>query len=155
MAWSLIHMFSESFIDGFGYMTSGKEAYSLGSLNGTLSPLKWAIWTYFKGYMSLPKSIFRAAIGTMKVSYFGSGAVARNSFCFISSTYLIVRSTSLVVWEFYYKSRAWKFMLALLMVGKTISNTRSALTLTNRKLSSKNLFLPSLSDTEKVEITIT
>ena len=45
-------------------------------------------------------------------------------------------------------------MSALLMVRKNISNTISELTLGNKKLISKNLFLQPLSDTEKVESTI-
>ncbi len=40
------------------------------------------------------------------------------------------------------------------MVKKGIPKTISSLTLTNRKLSSKNLSLPSLFYTEKVETTI-
>ncbi len=66
----------------------------------------------------------------------------------------MARSTFLIVQDLYYKSWAWKLISALLIVRKKIPSITSGLILANRKLSSKNLSLPSLSDIEKVETTI-
>ncbi len=154
MAWSLIPVYLGSFTANFDEKTSAKSVYSLGTLVRTLSAFWWAIWALFEGCTSSPKSTLRAATYITKTLYSRSKAAVVNSFFPINLICLVVRSTSSVVYDLYYKFRVWELMSALFMVRKSIPSITSSLTSANRKLSSKNLSLPSLSNMKKVETTI-
>ena len=86
-----------SFTANFGEKISTKSAYLLGTLVGTLSIFRFAIWAFFKGCILSPKSISKIATCIIKTLYFRSKTIATNFFFPISLTYLVVKSISFVV----------------------------------------------------------
>ena len=121
------------FIANFGEKMFAKPVYLLKTLVEALFAFKWAIWALFRGCTSSPKSILRATMCTIKTLWSGPRAATANSFFSISSTYLIVGSTFLVMWDIYCKSRAWKLTLTLLIVKKSILSTIFGFISVNRK----------------------
>ena len=81
----------------FGEKISVKSAYSLGTSIRVSFAFRRAISAFFKGYLSLPKFILRAAMYTIKASCFSSRTAAVNSFFLISLTCLVVESIFPVV----------------------------------------------------------
>ena len=151
---SLIFMYSKNSFANFDEKMSTKSAYSLKTLVEASSTFKWVIFALCKRCISSLKSTLKTAMCTTKASCFRSRAITTNFYFFISSTCLVVRSTSSIIYNLYYKSWAWKLMSTLFMIRKDILSTMSGLTSINKKLSSKNLFLLFLFDREKIEITI-
>lgn len=147
-------MYSGSSTASFDKKMSAKSTYLLKTSVEASSAFRWAIWALFERYTSSSEFLLRVATYTIKASYSGSRATTAIFLFPISSTCLVVRSTSPVLYKLYYKSQAWKSISALLMVRKTIQNTIASLTLGNKKPYSRNLSLLSLFDREKVETTI-
>ncbi len=146
----------EELYTNFIEKTSTKLAYLLETFVGALSIFNWAIWVFFEGYtLSLvSEQILKIAMYTMKASYSALKIATVNSSFLISLTLLVVRSMFSVVKDLHYKFRAWKLILALLMISKGILRTISGLTSTNWKFSSKNISLPLLSNMKKLETII-
>ncbi len=154
ISWFLILKCSGSSTTNFDEKMSAKLLYLLGTSVGASSTLKCAIWALLEWYILSPESILRVATCTTKASYSRSRTAAANSFFSINSTCLVVGSTFSVMKDLYCKSWAWKSRSAFFIVRKSILHTISGLTLANKTLSSKDLCLPFLSNTEKVETTI-
>lgn len=133
-----------------------KLVYLLKTSVRALSIFKWAIWAFFwRIYFIIYIKIniegsyiyYKSLMVQVKSYYY--------KFLFlISSTFLVVRNTFLVVWNLYFKFQAWKLISILFMVRKYILKTISSLILANKKLFSKNLILLSLFNMEKIDTTI-
>ena len=142
------------FYNQFQWKTPAKLVYLQWTLVKASSAFRWAIWAFFEGYTSLSKSMLRAITYIRNILYSGSRAIAANFFFLISSTCLVAKSMSPVMYDLYYKFWAWKSTLILLIFKKDISSTTSQLTSANKKLFLKNLSLLSLFNIEKVETII-
>ena len=90
-------MYLKSSIATFSKKIFTKSAYLLGILVGASSTFKLAIGAFFEGCTLSSQSIISAAIYTIKILYSKSRAAITNFFFSISSTYLVVGSTSLLV----------------------------------------------------------
>lgn len=98
--------------------------------------------------------LVRETISTLKVLLFVLKAAAVNSFFPISSTCLVVKRVSTIVYNLQLSFHSKKLIFALLKVRKGIYKTISVLMSAIRKISPKNQGLPTLLFIEKDAITI-
>lgn len=89
-----------------------------------------------------------------KASLFKSRILTANSFFIIISTFFIVWRASTAVYVFYLGCQLIKLISSLLKIKKVTFRAISMLRLPNRKVSSKNQGLSSLSSNEKKAMTI-
>ena len=93
----LIFICLKSSIANFSKKTSIKLVYLLKILVKALSTFKWAIWVFVEACISLPKSTLRTAISITETLYSKSKTATTNFFFPMSSTYLVIGNTSLII----------------------------------------------------------
>lgn len=124
---------------------------------GALSNNKALTWVLIRVYLSESITISfcsRMAIYITKILLSASNIAITNSFESISWAYLVINRTLLVIYDFYMRFFSLNNTSILLIFKKNIFGITSNLVLATRKVSWKNLSLPTLFSTQKSAITI-